>query len=164
VVGIVDMGAGFTTMVVADGGLPRLTRVLGSGGQFVTDALVTALAMGTSEAEELKIALALHSPEVVGEEYRPASTVIVQRCQGLIESVNATFAYYAQGFGRAVEQVILTGRATQLTGLSGYLATALQLPVATGAQCLAPFITPEMDDAARTSLALPLGLAWGGLA
>jgi type IV pilus assembly protein PilM len=163
-VGIVDMGAAITTMVVADDGRPRMTRVLPSGGRFTTEALMDALSLPARQAEQLKVELGLRSPEGMGSQFESASAVIVHRVQSLIESVDATFAYYAQTSGRPVGHVVLTGRAAEMTGFGQYLSTALQLPTSLGADLMASHLTKRVDESARTSLALPLGLAWGAAA
>lgn len=66
---LIDVGAGVTSLVVHEGGIPRLARVLSIGGNSLTDALAAGLGVSFDDADNIKQRLGLSS----GETYMPAA-------------------------------------------------------------------------------------------
>jgi len=164
-VGLVDIGARITTVVVVADGAPRLVRLLPSGGQDVTEAVAGALGISATEAEVRKREIGIGY--AVPFELNAAAEAIRTVTAALVEAVRNTFVYYASGApGAAAELIVLTGGGSQLPGLGQYLSSASRLPVTLG-QPLSGLrvaggsgIQQQHVDNQHT-LAIPLGLAFG---
>jgi type IV pilus assembly protein PilM len=164
VVGLVDVGASSTTVVVAAQGEPVIIRILSTGGRIITDRIASTLAVQESFAERLKIEVALMNPGEANEQAHAAFTVVAERCQAMVEQIARTFSFYTQSSGRPVEHVVVSGRAGMLNGLGQYVSTALRLPASFSAfdstfslEGGASGITP----AQRMSLPVAVGLGMG---
>ncbi|WP_084101407.1 type IV pilus assembly protein PilM [Demequina sp. NBRC 110051] len=127
----VDIGARVTTVVVAQHGVPRMVRILPSGGQDMTDAVATALQMGHQDAEQFKMAVGLGqsgSPET-----QVGSEALVTAARSLVESIRNTFVFYASNNpGAPLEHVVITGGGSLMSGLGQFLASASRVPVSFG--------------------------------
>ncbi|NHT16250.1 pilus assembly protein PilM [Cellulomonas sp. IC4_254] len=132
VVGIVDLGAAITDVVVADRGLLRMYRTLPTGSADLTSAVREALGVPEQRAEEIKRTVGVVDPATVPPDVAPAASVLVRRAQGLAESLRSSFAYYATSAGRPVDRMLLVGRGSRIPGLGQFLATTLGLPAAFG--------------------------------
>lgn len=131
VVALVDIGARVTTVVVAANGEPRLIRILPSGGNDATEAVVTTLQMPLAEAEQLKRAIGIVNN--VAPEQQAARDAVVSVTRQLIDGIRNTFVYYSgNNPGAPIQHVILTGGGAYLNGLGQYLASATRLPVGFG--------------------------------
>jgi type IV pilus assembly protein PilM len=164
VVGIVDVGADMTTVVVAQNGEPVITRILPTGGRLITDQIARTLGIPQHHAERLKIEVALMNPGEGNAQAQGAFSVIAEKCQALVEQVARTFSFYGQSSGHTVEHVVISGRGGMLNGLGQYISTALRLPASFSAldssfsvQRSAKSMTPE----GRMSLPVAVGLAMG---
>lgn len=161
-VALVDIGAKTTNVVVLDHGVPRLVRVLASGGQDTTDAIAAELKIPLGDAEALKREVGLGFQ--VPEQYRAASDIVSHVTGGLIESIRSTFTYYAQNNpGAAPDLVLLTGGGSYLNGLGQYLSSASRLTVSLVDFGSAVTVSKSANVAplkgAETTIAIPLGLA-----
>ncbi|MDR2567391.1 MAG: pilus assembly protein PilM [Bifidobacteriaceae bacterium] len=167
IVGLVDVGADMTTVVVAQNGEPAIMRILPTGGRLITDQIARTIAIPEPHAERLKIEVALMNPGEGNEQAHGAFAVIAEKCQALVEQVARTFSFYSQSSGHAVEHVVISGRGGMLNGLGQYISTALRLPASFSAldsnftvERSAKAMTPEQ----RMSLPVAVGLAMGGAA
>lgn len=133
VVGIVDIGAAITDVVVADRGLLRMYRTLPTGSGDLTSAVREALGVPEQQAEQIKRTVGVVDPATVPPDVAPAAGVLVRRAQNLAESLRSSFAYYATSAGHPVERMLLVGRGSRIPGLAQFLATSLGLPAAFGA-------------------------------
>lgn len=167
VVGVVEIGASTTQVVVAAHGVPRLVRTIPLGGQQVTTALASRLGIAASEAENLKreAGIGFQAPP----ELQSAGDVISSVVTGLVEAIRNTFVYYQGNHpGAGIEGVLLTGGGAHLPGFGQFLASASRLPVAYG-DVLADVrvekaVAPMIGDGMGTLMAMPLGLAYGAAA
>ncbi|MDR0626897.1 MAG: type IV pilus assembly protein PilM [Bifidobacteriaceae bacterium] len=164
IVGIVDVGADMTTLVVAQGGQPMIMRILPTGGRLITDQIARTLGIPAPRAEQLKIEVALMNPGEGNEPAHSTFAVVAEKCQALVEQVARTFSFYAQSSGQSVGHVLISGRGGMLNGLGQYISTALRLPASFSAldsnftiQKPAQAMTPEQ----RMSLPVAVGLAMG---
>lgn len=130
VVGIVDVGASITDIVVADGGVLRMYRTLPNGSADMTAAVRQAVAVSEQEAEQIKRAYGVADLGQVPADVAPAVDVVARRAQILAEAIRSSFAYYAGTSGRPVGRLLLAGRGSQVPGLGQYLSTALGVPTA----------------------------------
>ncbi|MGZ4104780.1 MAG: type IV pilus assembly protein PilM [Actinomycetota bacterium] len=128
---IVDIGAGVTDVIVHEAGKPRFIRILPSGGNDITNALVTELGLSVDDAEAQKRAVGLQpegAPIDAG-----AATVIEARARAFIDDVRRSLDFYQSGPDLAkIARVLVIGGGSQLPRLAERLATALRLPVEQG--------------------------------
>lgn len=164
-VALVDIGARVTTVAVVSQGLPRLVRMLPSGGQDVTEAVAGALGITVTDAEVAKRQIGVGF--ATAPELERASDAVRLVASSLVEAVRNTLVYFASSNGgQGAEVIVLTGGGSMLPGLGQYLSSASRLAVTMG-QPLAQMrheassgLAPEHVQNQHT-LAIPLGLAFG---
>lgn len=163
-VGIVDVGARSTTIVVIAHGVPRLVRILPTGGDHTTDAVASTLGVSFVEADRLKRQLGVGY--AAPPEYASAVECVQSVTTVLVEAIRNTMVYYASSNpGAAAELLLLTGGGSQLTGFGQYLSSATRLPVSLGqplstVTVRGPRLAPAIADR-QHSIAVSLGLAFG---
>lgn len=160
----IDIGARITNLVVVSQGLPRFVRILGSGGQDVTDAVANALNVSHAEAEQLKreIGVGFAVPGALLNAKEAVTDVV----SALVEALRNTLTYYASANpGAGVEHVVLTGGGAFLPGLGQYLASATRSPVVIGEPLSNLRVSRSsgvsLPDGLQSTFAVPLGLAFG---
>jgi len=90
---LIDVGAGVTSLVVHEGGIPRLARVLSIGGNTLTDALAAGLGVSFDDADNIKQRLGLSSSDAYAPAAQPA----------YIDPAQATVPSQPAGAGFAVD-------------------------------------------------------------
>lgn len=162
---IVDVGARVTTVAVVAQGVPRMVRMLPSGGQDVTEAVAGALGVPLDQAEMAKRSIGVGFAQ--GPETERAAEQVMTVVTALVEAVRNTMVFYNSTHpGAHIEHMLLTGGGSQLPGLGQFLSTATRLPVSPGM----PFASLDGADAGRQyvehqhTLAIALGLAMGAAA
>ncbi|HZU71534.1 MAG TPA: type IV pilus assembly protein PilM [Acidimicrobiales bacterium] len=154
---IVCIGAGVTTVVVQDAGVPRFARVLPEGAGAATEAIATALSVDEEAAEDLK--------RRAGDGANPLAettlATVVERLVG--EIANSIEFYVSQESGSPPARIVLTGGGSLTRGLAERLAAVTGLPVepprAGVAYRLEADLSPEDQERAATNLASVVGLA-----
>ena len=160
---LVDAGAGVTNIVVHEQGIPTFVRILVMGGDQITDALASGMAVSRQEAEDAKRAA------TVGSTGDVVSQIVTEQADAFVDEVRSSLDYYqAQTGSSRLSGVVLTGGASLLTGLSERLAASVRLPVEVGnpfARWPATDTVYSEEDLARVgpSLVTAVGLALGGL-
>jgi len=161
-IAIVDVGARVTTIAVVARGVPRMVRMLPSGGQDVTEAVAGALAIPLDQAEIAKRSIGVGFSQ--GPETERAAEQVMTVVSALVEAVRNTMVFYNSTHpGETIEHLLLTGGGSALPGLGQYLSTATRLPVSPGQ----PFTGIESGSAGTAlagqqhTLAIALGLAMG---
>ncbi|HYZ14837.1 MAG TPA: cell division FtsA domain-containing protein, partial [Candidatus Acidoferrum sp.] len=119
---VIDIGEDQTTLIVAGDPIPS-TRTFEIGGRAFTRAIVTALGIDESVAEQRKRSIGLAG---AGERARDA--LVEQLASALIETRAAARV--------ELREIALAGNGARLTGLPEALERAVQIPVRLGA--LAP--------------------------
>ncbi len=165
VVGLVEVGASTTQVVVAAHGVPRLVRTIPLGGQQVTAALAARLGIAGPEAEALKREAGVGYTGDRPEAHEVISSVV----NGLVEAIRNTFVYYqGNNPGAGLEGVLLTGGGAHLPGFGQFLSSASRLPVAYGDVLsdvrLDKAVAPLAQQGMGSLVAMPLGLAYGAAA
>ncbi|KQT98180.1 type IV pilus assembly protein PilM [Sanguibacter sp. Leaf3] len=164
-VALVDIGARITTVVIVSRGMPQFVRVLPTGGQDMTDAVSSAMGVSDAQAEQIKrqVGIGLAVPP----ELRPAAEAVAQVGHVLVEAVRGTLSYFAMNNpGEALDMVLLTGRAAQLSGLGQYVSSAARVGVSVALPLSTMTTGPDMPkgpelEAIQHVLSVPLGLAFG---
>lgn len=163
-VAIVEIGARVTHVVVTANGVPRLVRILATGGENVTAAVASAMGVASMEAEEIKRQVGFGF--AVAPAMTPASEAVKAVIGPLVEAVRNTFVYYSSNNpGAGIEALCLTGGGSQLPGLGQALSSASRLPAAYGdalvGMRLGKALPGDQVRAASALMALPIGLAMG---
>ncbi|OIQ85503.1 cell division protein FtsA [mine drainage metagenome] len=164
VIGIVDVGASVTHVAVVAHGVPRLVRILSSGGHDITNAVAHALGVSGPEAEALKREIGVGF--AVTPDRESAGIAVSDVAATLIEAVRNTFVYYSgNNPGAAIELVVMTGGGSQLVGLGQYLSSASRLPVTIGNPLAGLKMGKSVSSDALAGFgpyfALSVGLAYG---
>jgi len=160
----VDIGASITTVVITQGGKPRLVRSLPSGGQNITSAVASTLGISAAEAENVKREIGIGY--AVQPDRAEAADAIANVVRALVESVRNTFVYFGQNNGGAgIDVVVLTGGGAQLPGLGQYIASASRLSVTLGDPLsglrMGKSVNRSSLNGRESFIALPVGLAYG---
>lgn len=167
ILGLVDVGANLTTIVVAAAGQPRIVRTIAAGGHDVTNALTSHLGIAAPEAEMLKREVGVGF--ALPAERHAAGEIVGDVTRTLVEAIRNTFVYYSGNHpGAPISGVILTGGGGHLNGFGQYLASATRLPVMAGdalaSMALAKSVDPSALGPQAAMLALSVGLSQGSAA
>lgn len=183
-VALIDIGGTTTSIIIASEGVPWFVRIIPTGGDDLTQALKEGLEIGTQAAEELKRTLKLGAADI-GEEDANSTTikckcakclaedphVVDSRSTGILHSVTgellgslrSTVNYFNNTHPQdPVQQILLTGGGSQLSGIAGTLSEITHVPVAT-ADPFSMVSLPRKKDMKKLnlegSIAVALGLA-----
>jgi type IV pilus assembly protein PilM len=163
-VAIVSIGANTTNVVLVEDGVPQFVRIIPSGGDDITRALVARLQLAPGQAETLKRELGLGAP-AAHPEYRAAAEVIFEIAGEQLTAIRNTLSYYVNGKpGAAIDRIVLSGGGAQLAGLPRALSDLSALPVVV-ADPVGGAVLPrdraragrEEQDALTTAWSLALG-------
>lgn len=155
---IVDIGGDRTNILIAERGVPYLTRGIKSGGGAVTQALSGAMNIGLSEAEATKKDLALGAVGAMP----PA---ILAAVKPLLHEVKYALDMNAQENTqqpKAVDKVILTGGSASFAGIDRAMTETLNMNVYVGdpwARIATPPESRAVLDEVGSRLAVAIGLA-----
>ena len=167
VAALIDIGARVTVVVISAYGVPRLVRILPTGGQDATDTISNELGISSSEAEELKRHVGVGM--AVPPELRLAADSVSRATQNLVEAIRNTLVFYAANNpGAAADVAVLTGGGSRLSGFGQYLSSAARITVTFGhpLNVRASSSMPTGEALVQISHALPVavGLALGEVA
>jgi len=155
---IVDIGGDRTNILIAERGVPYLTRGIKSGGGVVTQALSQAMSIGLPEAEATKKDLALSA----GSAMPPA---ILAAIKPLLHEVKYALDINLQEHTqqpKVVDKVILTGGSAALAGIDAAMTNTLNMNVYIGdpwARIATPPESRAVLDEVGSRLAVAIGLA-----
>jgi type IV pilus assembly protein PilM len=168
---VVDIGSSVTNIVVHQGGVPKFVRILLMGGADLTRALADRAGVSADEAERLKRETVL-GPIGAGSE-NPIERLLDSEVQAFASEVRGSLDYYsAQADSARIDQLIVSGGGSQMSGLVERLQAATRLPVERAnafSSLKAPIpgklgLTDEQLEVAQTVAAVPVGLALGAAA
>jgi type IV pilus assembly protein PilM len=155
---VIDLGAHLTTVVVHQGGVPKLVRTLSRGGEELTAHLAERLNISLEAAEEAKRARGLG---LEGE----VSTLLADFVSPLLAEIRSSINYFRSGHaGAPLRGISLTGGGAALTGLADVLSKQNGVP--TRLSNPLPLPVPGTRGKAKTfddqwASALSIGLAMG---
>lgn len=185
---IVDIGANVLTVIVHQGGTPKFIRSMpNTGGDAVIAALMEQLHLDEDRAQTLMIETGLNGPPpnvtpiaessvfgaiaardelVLDPRTKAAMTVINPWATALVGAIRDSLDYFSAtatdtGPDTTVSRLVITGRTSQLNGLSERINTELRIPV----EQLHPFAMTSQSRSVKNvddqSLAVAIGLAMG---
>jgi type IV pilus assembly protein PilM len=154
---IVAIGAGLTTVVVHEEGVPHFVRTIAEGGDTVTAAIAGALDLPIDDAETTKRNLDQSGPHI-----RAAAAAASEASTSLVNEIRSSIEYYSTLPGRSeIRRVTVTGGGSRLSGLLERLQQNLRGQVVRGSALsrIETSLTPE-EVANRDPLcAVVVGLA-----
>lgn len=162
---IINIGASSTTVVIATGPTPEFVRIVPSGGDDISRTMERSLGVSFADAEKDKLRRGLQGGATTSEDLG-AENIIRENIAGLIDSIRNTLNFYANAHPtKPVENIVLTGGGSRLTGLAPVFGRALGVPTTFG-DPLATFSVAKKlrgTDLERWALELaaPLGVAVG---
>jgi len=128
---IIDVGAGVTNVAVHEFGTPRFVRIVPSGGNDFTGALVAELGISPDDAELAKLTAGLQPDGAATPS--GAEGIVEQQGRSFIDDLRRSIEFYqAQPDSAPIGRVLLVGGGSRLPRLRERLATALHLNVEDG--------------------------------
>ncbi|MBI4120811.1 MAG: type IV pilus assembly protein PilM [Parcubacteria group bacterium] len=109
---IIDIGAGSTKVVIAEGELPFRSHIINRGSQDITQALSKSLGVSILKAEEMKRTVGLKD----GVEVENQRDVIRLIMQGIFSEANRILLDYERTYSVAVSRIVLSGGGSLLRG------------------------------------------------
>lgn len=154
---IVAVGAGLTTVVVHEGGIPHFVRTIAEGGDTVTAAIAGALDLPIDDAETTKRNLDQSGPHI-----RAAASAASEASTSLLGEIKSSIEYYSTLPGRSeIRRVTLTGGGSRLNGLLERLQQNMRAQVVRGS-ALSRIETPLSVEEIQTRdplVSVVIGLA-----
>jgi type IV pilus assembly protein PilM len=127
---VVDLGAATTKMYIVERGIVRLTHLLTSGGQHMTDTLARSLTWEFEKAERVKREIGLISSNAYSaEENDRIKAALLSTLGRVFSEVDRVLLSYGQRYNKNVSHVLLTGGGASLPGLSEYSKQSLHADV-----------------------------------
>jgi type IV pilus assembly protein PilM len=185
IVALINVGASTTNILVAQDGVPQFVRIIPAGGDDLTQGLRVGLEIASHRAEELKRSLNLGVVSPVADEsgYEssqctcplciealaphgdPQAKEILQAVTGeLLNGLRNTVKYFTSIRPQdPVEQILICGGGSQLSGFTKALAEMVRIPVITAdpfnSITIARKANSEKYPDKASSMAVALGLA-----
>jgi type IV pilus assembly protein PilM len=159
---IVCVGAGITDVVVHQRGIPDFVRMLGVGGDDITQGIAAELGVDIDTAEDLKRRADLESDDDL---LVRTAQIVAARSALLIEEIRGSLDYYqAQPEASPISRIVLTGGGSKTIGLSEGLEQTLGITVVDGHPLLGVQVGRVGIDEDRLAdseplLSVPIGLA-----
>ncbi|MBI2987324.1 MAG: type IV pilus assembly protein PilM [Deltaproteobacteria bacterium] len=125
VVGLIHIGARYTSINVLKSGVSTFTGDLQVGGEAFTESLVQALQVSYDQAETVKVTGSLE-----GKKRDDLEELLKPSCESVAEEISRTLSLYA---GMAAEEgihnIYLSGGSAKVPGLCALLGERLGVPV-----------------------------------
>lgn len=155
-VGLIDVGARYTSINILREGVSSFTGDLPIGGETFTEGLVQSLQIPADQAEKMKVTGLLEGKKVTNLE-----ELLKPGCHALVDEIARTLSLYGvMGTDEGVNNFYLSGGGAKVPGLCPLLAERLGVPV----QLSEPFRgfslakTIDQDFLAASALALAVGV------
>lgn len=124
-VGLIHVGARYTSINVLRNGISTFTGDLPAGGETFTEALMDELKVSYQQAEGLKVTGQLEHREKVN-----VKSLLQQACDSLSEDISRTLSLYgAVSTEEGIHNIYLSGGSAKIPGLRELLAEKLGVTV-----------------------------------
>ena len=160
----VAVGHDRSTFAVSDGRVCEFTRVLEWGGSALNVAIARALDLAPSEAEGIKRAVSLASPDVpqgiTPEHYALAVEAVRKQVQTFARELVSSLQFYQNQPGSlGIGEIVITGGTADLVGLADELQRLIGVRVRVGDPLARLKMTKKIAvDSQVGSLAVAIGL------
>jgi sulfite exporter TauE/SafE len=125
---IIDIGGRSTAIAVAQGGMLKFAGQTDFASGSLTQALSTALNIGSRRAEDLK----RQSIFLGGGGERELSTIMLPIVDVIINEAKRIIASFESGYQDKVAGILLCGSGANMHGLDSYIASQIGLPAKEG--------------------------------
>ncbi|HEX5266798.1 MAG TPA: pilus assembly protein PilM, partial [Acidimicrobiales bacterium] len=158
---IVCVGAGITTVVIHEDGIPRFARFLSEGAGAATNAVASELGVDLDTAEDLKRRVGA-GPASGGD--ARADIAVSRVVTRLVDEIDNSIRFFTSQAGAArLGRVLLAGSGSRLAGLHDRLAAMAGVPVEaarpSGWVSVDAGLSPEEAERAEPNLPSVIGLA-----
>ncbi|MEK7106660.1 MAG: type IV pilus assembly protein PilM [Patescibacteria group bacterium] len=127
---VVDLGASTTKMYIVERGVVRLTHLLTSGGQHMTDTLSRSLTWEFEKAERVKREIGLIASSAYStDENDKIKTALLSTLSRVFSEIDRVLLSYGQRYNKNVSHVLLTGGGASLPGIAEYAKQTLHADV-----------------------------------
>ncbi len=127
---VVDIGASTTKMYIVERGIVRLTHLISTGGQQMTETLARSLNWDFEKAERVKRERGLQdSSAYSADENDRIKSALLSTLSRLFSEVNRVVLSYGQRYNKNVSRIVLTGGGASLPGLLGEAKQSLSTDV-----------------------------------
>jgi type IV pilus assembly protein PilM len=160
----VAVGHDRSTFAVSNGRVCEFTRVLDWGGSALNVAIARALDLAPSEAESIKRAVSLASPDVpegvAPEHYAIAVDAVRKQVQAFARELVSSLQFYQNQPGSlGIGEIVITGGTANLVGLADELQRLIGVRVRVGDPLARLKVTKKVAlDEPLGSLAVAIGL------
>jgi type IV pilus assembly protein PilM len=160
----VAIGHDRSTFAVSDGRVCDFTRVLEWGGSALNVAIARALDLAPSEAETIKRAVSLSSPDVPDgiayEQYSLAVDAVRKQVHTFARELVSSLQFYQNQPGSlGIGEIVITGGTANLAGIAEELQRLIGVRVRVGDPLARLKITKKLTlDEPMGSLAVAIGL------
>jgi type IV pilus assembly protein PilM len=130
--GLLDIGASMSQIAVVRGGITRFVRILPTGGNQFTEALVSGASMRREDAEELKRSVGVAAEGLPQEDDAEiaARRILTRTADALIEEIRGSINYYLTQAGEHnLNRLVVSGNGARLPHLANRIAGALDTKV-----------------------------------
>jgi type IV pilus assembly protein PilM len=167
-VALIEIGHSTSSVIIVTDGVPQFVRIIPSGGDDTTQALMSQLEVGVDRAVAVKRERGLATSITTAEEQK-ASAAIFESTNELLGSFRNTVQYFVNTRPtERVSRIILTGGGAALTGLPDALSEVTRLPVVLADPFTTVAIAKSLDEGAlrarASDVTVALGLALGSAA
>lgn len=144
-VGIVDIGARTTNLLIAAGGNIQFARTMQGGGDRVTESLASMFDLPFDRAEDGKLREGFIDPQMreadgpTGDDAADIAQACRNGVKPLVRQLRRTLQAHASEAGQPVTRLYLAGGGATLPGLAEYIGQSLGVPTE-----LIPRDTPEL--------------------
>lgn len=127
---VVDLGAATTKMYIVERGVVRMTHLVTSGGQHMTENLGRSLSWEFEKAERMKRERGLiASSAYSANENDTISAALLSTLNRVFSEIDRVLLSYGQRYNKNVSHVLLTGGGASLPGLAEHAKMALHAEV-----------------------------------
>jgi type IV pilus assembly protein PilM len=127
---VVDLGASTTKVYVVERGIVRLSHLVNTGGQQMTETLARSLNWSFEKAERIKREWGLNeSPTYTAEENERIQKALLSTLSRVFSETNRVLLSYGKRYNKNVSHVVMTGGGASLPGLSKSASETLNAEV-----------------------------------
>src|SRR5215467_983690 len=157
VIGLIHIGAHYTSINVLSNGISTFTEDLPVGGQEFTDTLKRAMQISDQDAETFKVAGLMN-----GDKGSDLEAMLKPAAQSLAEDIQRTISLYgAIASEEGIRNIYLTGGGAKVLGLTSVMAERLGVPVQLAEPIRNFRVSKNLNKAALEEVAPLLGVAVG---
>ncbi|MCC7522812.1 type IV pilus assembly protein PilM [Candidatus Uhrbacteria bacterium] len=159
---VVDIGSLRTNILVVENGIPFITRSIATGGTAITQTIAKTLGIPLEQAESMKRDIKSMQAFAPTGDLSPILTVLVKP---ILDEIKYSFNQYQQqanGSGKRIEKIILTGGSALLPRLSEFLTQQMNVNTYLGNPwarvVFPPDLRPVLEELGPR-FAVPIGCA-----